>query len=43
MLCKTPENPMGKIGENCQYRNIFDVSIEKPRWGINQETYIIMC
>jgi hypothetical protein len=29
---KTPKTPMGKIGESYHYRNVFDVSIEKPRW-----------
>jgi hypothetical protein len=34
---------MGKIGEIYQYRNVFDVSIEKPSGGKNQKTDIIMC
>jgi hypothetical protein len=33
MLRKTPKNPMEKIGESYQYKNVFDVSIEKPQWG----------
>jgi hypothetical protein len=32
MLLTTPKNPIEKIGENYQHRNIFDVFIEKLRW-----------
>jgi hypothetical protein len=33
MLRKTSKNPMGKIGERYQHRNVFDVSNEKSQWG----------
>jgi hypothetical protein len=32
MLCKTPKNPMEKIEEIYQHKNVFNVTIEKPRW-----------
>jgi hypothetical protein len=39
MLRKTLKNTIEKIGESYHHRNIFNASVEKPRWGKSENRH----